>query len=453
MSELIARSNKVAVIGMGETGLSVARYLTRQNRNFIMLDTRMAPPNLSKFVAEFPQQPYELGPLAEATLTAVDSVVVSPGIKLPESLRGRVEDQKIPIVGDIQLFADAAAAPIVAITGSNAKSTVTTLVGEMARHDGLRVAVGGNLSPPALELLSDQSLEPAELYVLELSSFQLETTQHLPTVVAAILNVSEDHMDRYASMAEYHAAKQRIHRHAKTVVVNRDDPLTQPLPRQEQKVVSFGLDQPDLNQFGLREHNGETYLAFGLKNLMPVNELKIPGKHNAANALAALAIGHCIGLSLEVMLLALREFRGLRHRCEWVATINGVDFINDSKGTNVGATLAALNGLASPQHKIVLIAGGDGKGADFSPLSNAIRDNVRTLIAIGKDGNQFADIARQVSVPVVNAVSMQDAVVRAQIAAQRGDAVLLSPACASFDMFESYVDRGQQFAQAVKGLR
>lgn len=452
MSKIIASSNRFAVIGMGETGLSVARFLQKQNQAFIMLDTRMAPANLPKFVAKFPQHDYELGPLSETTLTAVNKIVISPGIVLPDSLRQCIENQHIPIVGDIQLFADSVTAPIVAITGSNAKSTVTTLVGEMAKHSGLRVGIGGNLGPPALELLNEVESENCELFVLELSSFQLETTDHLPAAVAAILNISEDHMDRYASLAEYHAAKQRIYRHAKAVVVNRDDPLTQPLLRQELKLVSFGLDEPDLNHFGLREHDGELCLAFGLQRLMPISELKLIGRHNAANALAALAIGHCIELPVATMLDVLRNFRGLTHRCEWVATVNEVDFIDDSKGTNVGATLAALHGLAKPNHKIVLIAGGDGKGADFSPLQNAIQEHVRTLVAIGKDGDQIAVLAERLGVPTVFALSMKDAVAAAKAAAQAGDTVLLSPACASFDMFENYVDRAQQFVAAVKEI-
>ncbi|MCW8196530.1 UDP-N-acetylmuramoyl-L-alanine--D-glutamate ligase [Proteobacteria bacterium 005FR1] len=448
MSELIASSELIAVVGMGATGVSVARFLKREKQRFIMLDTRQTPPNLERFIQEFPGVPFELGALSEATLRAASKIVLSPGIALREPAIQAAGQAGVPVLGDIQLFAEKATAPIIAITGSNGKSTVTTLVGEMLKAAGRKVAVGGNLGTPALDLLADDN--GVECFVLELSSFQLETTGKLNAEVATILNLSADHMDRYAGMADYHLAKQRVFFGAKKMVVNRDDPLTRPPMRADAQVISFGLDRPDLKQFGLLEEGGELYLAQGLSKLTAARELKIAGKHNLANALAALAIGHFFGLQLDVMLDALRSFAGLPHRCEWVAESNGVVFINDSKGTNVGATLAAVQGLSRLPAKIVLIAGGEGKGADFAQLGSALAENVRALVSIGTDGEKIAAVARERDVDVIAADGMKDAVEKARDLAQRGDVVLLSPACASFDMFKNYMDRGDHFCRAVR---
>lgn len=432
---------------MGATGLSVARFLMREKQRFMMLDTRQAPPNLERFTKEFPGVPCELGPLSPETLCAASRIVLSPGLARREPAIQSALQAGVPVVSDIQLFAAKAPAPIIAITGSNGKSTVTTLVGEMIKAAGYKVAVGGNLGTPALDLLGN--LADADCFVLELSSFQLETTDTLNAEVATVLNVSADHMDRYEDLADYHRAKQRVYLGARKIVVNRDDALTQAL-RADLHMSSFGLGRPDLKEFGLIEEGGEVYLAYGLKKLLAAGELKVAGKHNLMNALAALAVGQLYGLPMEPMLEVLRSFTGLPHRCQWVAESNDIVFINDSKGTNVGATLAALRGLSRLPAKIILIAGGEGKGADFDPLGSALEENARALVSIGTDGDKIATVARRHGVPTLSAKSMKEAVATAREMAKPGDLVLLSPACASFDMFKDYVDRGQRFADAVR---
>lgn len=447
MSELIAKSSVKAVVGLGKTGLAVARFLTSQNCPFIMLDTREAPANLAEFQQAFPNVAVELGPLNAETLCNVEEVVLSPGVALAQPAIQTALQQGISVIGDIELFARHAEAPIVGITGSNAKSTVTTLVGEMAREAGLKVGVGGNIGTPALELLA----EKADLYVLELSSFQLETTTRLNAKVATILNVSEDHMDRYDSLQEYHRAKQRIYFGAQQVVTNRDDALTQPPLAEGVKVTSFGLGAPDFNAFGIRRVDDREFLAYQFENLLPVDELLLPGSHNQANALAALALGQAAGLPMAAMVATLKRFRGLEHRCEWVASVKGVEFINDSKGTNVGATLAAVKGLARLPSKLILIAGGDGKGAAFDGLKQPLAENVRAAVLIGRDAKAIGAVAEMVTA-VRYAEDMAAAVTEAYKLAQPGDAVLLSPACASFDMFTGFEDRGRHFVDAVQAL-
>ena len=436
------------MIGLGQTGVAVARFLAARQEPFVMLDTREAPANLADFQQEFPHVGVELGPLSAETLKNVDEIVLSPGVALAEPAIQVAVAAGVPVIGDIELFARHAQAPIVAITGSNAKSTVTTLVGEMAKAAGVRVAVGGNIGIPALELL-DQ--EDVELFVLELSSFQLETTDKLGARVATILNVSEDHMDRYASLMHYHRAKQRVYFAADQVVVNREDPLTQPPLAEGVKRFSFGLGAPDINGFGVRRDGEREFLSFQFDKLMPIDEMAMAGRHNVANALAALALGQAVGLPMAAMLDTLREFRGLPHRCEPVAEVKGVAFINDSKGTNVGATLAALKGLSGEANKLVLIAGGDGKGASFEALAGPLAQHARAVVLIGRDAQTIgAAIAGATDIHYV--VDMDAAVKQAFAVAQCGDTVLLSPACASFDMFKGFEDRGRCFAAAVETL-
>ncbi|AFV00689.1 UDP-N-acetylmuramoyl-L-alanine--D-glutamate ligase [Simiduia agarivorans] len=447
MDNLIAKSKQLAVVGLGVTGLSVARYCTRKQLPFALFDSRLAPAQLDTFKREFPNVEVHLGPLDVDKLVGFDEIILSPGLSLKEAAIAECVTRGLPVVGDIELFVREATAPIVAITGSNAKSTVTTLVGDMAKDAGLKVGVGGNLGTAALDLLADD----AELYVLELSSFQLETTQRVGARVASVLNLSDDHQDRYDSFAAYHAAKMRIYFGAEHIVINRDDVLTRPPLGNHVTVSSFGLGKPDFKEFGVMMVKGEAHLAYQFEPLLPVSELKIRGKHNVANALAALAIGTAAGLPLAGMLKTLKQFKGLPHRCEWVASVRGVEYINDSKGTNVGATLAAIEGFASDQHKLVLIAGGDGKGADFAPLKQAIDQHVRGLVVIGKDAKAIAALAGP-QVQVGFASDMGDAVVQAQAIAHAGDKVLLSPACASLDMFRNYADRGEQFVASVRGL-
>nr|WP_269819840.1 UDP-N-acetylmuramoyl-L-alanine--D-glutamate ligase [Pseudomonas viridiflava] len=436
------------VVGLGKSGMSLVRFLANRGVSFAVADTRENPPELATLRRDYPQVEVRCGELDVEFLCRADEVYVSPGLALATPALQQAQARGVKMAGDIELFARYAKAPIVAITGSNAKSTVTTLVGEMAAAAGKRVAVGGNLGTPALDLLSDD----VELYVMELSSFQLETTDQLNAEVATVLNISEDHMDRYSGLPAYHLAKHRIFRGARQVVVNRQDALSRPLIGEGLPCWTFGLNKPDFHGFGLREENGEKYLAFQFENLMPVRDLKMRGAHNHANALAALALGHAVGLPFNAMLSALREFSGLEHRCQWVRELNGVHYYNDSKATNVGAALAAIEGLgADIPGKLVLIAGGDGKGADFSGLRAAVAAHCRSVVLLGRDAERLAQ-ALGAAAPLVHVDTLQAAVERSAGLAQDGDAVLLSPACASLDMFKNYEERGRVFAQAVECL-
>lgn len=445
---LIASDHFRIVVGLGKSGMSLVRFLARQGVSFAVADTRENPPELATLRRDYPQVEVRCGELDVEFLCRADELYVSPGLALATPALQAAAARGVKLSGDIDLFARNAKAPIVAISGSNAKSTVTTLVGEMAVAAGKRVAVGGNLGMPALDLLSDD----VELYVMELSSFQLETTHQLGAEVATVLNVSEDHMDRYSGLPAYHLAKHRIFRGARQVVVNRQDALTRPLMSDGLPCWTFGLGAPDFKAFGLREENGEKYLAFEFQNLMPVRELKVRGAHNQANALAALALGHSVGLPFDAMLSSLRTFTGLEHRCQWVRELDGVSYYNDSKATNVGAALAAIDGLGMDMDgKLVLIAGGDGKGADFSGLRDSVTRYCRAVVLIGRDADLIADALGD-AVPQVRAASLDEAIAQCRALAQPGDAVLLSPACASFDMFKNYEERGQLFARAVGAL-
>ncbi|HEY6530163.1 MAG TPA: UDP-N-acetylmuramoyl-L-alanine--D-glutamate ligase [Cellvibrionaceae bacterium] len=457
---LIASSHSTLVLGLGATGLSVARFLTRSGRAFAVADSRLAPANQAVFEAEFPHVSLYLGPLEADFLTQFSQVILSPGIAREEPAVAAAIAAGILVIGDIDLFVQEAAAPIVAITGSNGKTTVTTLVGEMAKACGKNVGVGGNLGVPALDLLNPSR----ELYVLELSSFQLESTRKLGAQVACILNLSDDHMDRYAAvpgarspMQAYHRAKQRIFFGAKQIVANKDDPLTQAPLAEGVACVQFGLGQPDLKDYGVLQDGAEFYLARGLTPLINTRELRIRGRHNWANALAALALGDAVGLDLSHMLNTLKTFNGLPHRCEYVGTHQGVEYFNDSKATNVGATLAAIAGMASRPQQLVLILGGDGKGADFSPLRAACRSAttdggpVKAVVTLGRDGSAIATLLRPV-VSVEEGSSLEDVVQRTASLATEGDIVLLSPACASLDMFKNYEERGAMFAALVAQL-
>lgn len=438
------------VIGLGKTGLSCVRFLKSRGYEVKVLDTRENPPGLSELRAEFPDVELCLGELKAERMMKAAEVVASPGISVKEPALAQVAAAGIPVIGDVELFCREVSAPIVAITGSNAKSTVTTLVGVMAEKAGIDVGVGGNLGLPVLDMLRERGEQA--LYVLELSSFQLETTFSLKAAVAVILNISEDHLDRYASMQEYVAAKHRIFSGCHQYVVNRDDALTSPDGCAQKPWLSFGLDKPSQDQFGVKTIANEKWLVMGDDALLPVSGMKIRGNHNVANALAALALGKSINLPMVAMLDALKEFSGLPHRCELVAEQNGVAWYNDSKGTNVGSTLAAIKGLgAAISGKLILIAGGVGKGQDFSPLSEPLQQYASALILIGDDGDRIAEAVSK-TVPREFATSLQDALLIAKRLAKTGDAVVLSPACASFDMFKNYEDRGYKFVAAVKKL-
>lgn len=443
---LIASNATTVIAGIGVTGLSVARYLARRGQPFVLVDSRAAPPAWNEACAAFPDQVLASDHFGAELFCSAGKLVVSPGLSLVRDDIQAAVAAGVPVLGDIELFAREAQAPIVAITGSNGKSTVTTLLGEMARSAGRRVAVGGNLGTPALDLLADD----VDLYVLELSSFQLETCLELGAAVACVLNVSPDHMDRYATLQDYHRAKHRIFRKVGKVVFNRDDVLSRPLLSDDVPRWSFGLDRADVHGYGVAEQDGAQWLWREFTPLLPLAEMGLRGRHNVANGLAALALGEQLGLPLAPMLDALRSFRGLPHRCELIADRDGVAWINDSKGTNVGATLAAVEGLGA-DHNLILIAGGQGKGADFSPLAPAVARHVRELVLLGEDAEAVATALHAVATPHF-VTDLNAAVQRAHQLARPGDTVLLSPACASLDMFADFEDRGRQFTRAVEAL-
>nr|VFJ88355.1 MAG: UDP-N-acetylmuramoylalanine--D-glutamate ligase [Candidatus Kentron sp. LFY] len=455
------------IVGLGETGLSCARYLTKRRCNIAVVDSRAHPPEFAALRTELPDVLVYLGAFDESVLGRAEEIILSPGVSLQEPAIKQVSDRGIPIVGDIELFARELHAstpqvPVIAITGSNGKSTVTSLVAEMARMDGLVIRAGGNLGPPALALLDDGN-ETTELFVLELSSFQLETTTSLNPIAATVLNLSEDHMDRYTDMSSYAKAKRRIFAGDGTIVLNLDDPMVAVMRYSEQgtpgqdrarHIIGFTLATPGANEFGVIIREDNPWLAYGQTPLLPIAALRLQGMHNVANALAALALGTASGLSMPAMQETLQEFSGLPHRCQLVADCNGIRWFNDSKATNVGATVAAIQGFKH-EGRLVLIAGGDGKGADFSPLRTAIQGSesatqraIRTMVLLGQDADRIATAVRGV-IPVVHAHDMHDAVCQARKLAYVGDIVLLSPACASWDMYRDYRERGELFIAEV----
>jgi UDP-N-acetylmuramoylalanine--D-glutamate ligase len=439
-------SGKTLVVGLGKTGLSCARHLRRQGRAVAVMDSRETPPGLMQARDELPDVALLLGGFDAAAMEAADEIVVSPGVALAEPAIRRAAAAGIPVVGDVELFARAAQAPVIAITGSNGKSTVTTLVGLIARHAGRRAAVGGNLGDPVLDLLD----EDVELYVLELSSFQLETTSSLRARVATVLNLSADHLDRYPDLASYAAAKARIFAHADIAVVNRDDAAAAALAAGMPVQIGFTLAKPAGDDYGILEQDGVRWIARGKQPLLPVTDVRLPGTHNLANCLAALALAEAAGLPLASAREVFASFGGLPHRSELVHEHAGVRWINDSKGTNPGATVAALTGLVPDPAagKAVLIAGGDGKGADFGMLADVVRERVRGLVLIGRDAPRLEQVLAGLA-PIEHAGDMEEAVRAAAGLAWRGDCVVLSPACASFDMFDNYEHRGRVFTEAV----
>jgi UDP-N-acetylmuramoylalanine--D-glutamate ligase len=445
MAQTANSPRNAVVVGMGRTGLSVARHLQRCGYGVSVTDSRASPPELEGVKALGSAVVTRTGGFDLQLLERADIVVTSPGVPLDDPFFVQARARGLDIVGDIELFARAADAPVVGITGTNGKSTVTTLLGRMAERAGVRVRVGGNLGQPALDLL-DRG--PTDLYVLELSSFQLDTTHSLRLKSAVVLNVSADHLDRYATLRHYADSKARIYAHCETAVVNADDAEVVRMPRPGTRVLSFGLQNPA--DFALLTPSGSDgpWLARRGDPLLPVAALRISGRHNAANALATLALGDALRLPLQAMLEELREFSGLPHRAQWVADFRQVRYINDSKGTNVGATLAAVGGLAGP---LVVIAGGDGKGQDFTPLAAAFRGKVRTAVLLGRDAG-LIETALAGICHTTRVASMEEAVRAAARFAQPGDTVLLSPACSSLDMFRDYTHRGSVFAAAVQEL-
>ena len=444
---MIATSHKQAntvVVGLGKTGLSVVRHLRAQGTPVTVTDTREAPPGLAALRELAPEITVRAGGLDARLLDDATAIVVSPGIAPRGAFFDAARERNLPLLGDIELFARAVRAPVVGVTGTNGKSTVTTLIGRMAQRAGRRTRVGGNLGEPALELLDPN----AELYVLELSSYQLDTTESLVLGAAAVLNVTADHLDRYESLAAYAASKARIFRRCGTAVLNADDPQVATMGALAQRRLRFSLDPDAGADYTLLRHDGQEWLSRGADRLLAVSDMRLAGRHNAANALAALALGEALELPRAAMLDELREFPGLAHRTAWVADVGGVRYIDDSKGTNVGATLAAIDGLDGP---LLLIAGGDGKGQDFSPLAEGVRGKVRLALLIGRDARRLgAALGCRCAIEYCD--TLEAAVAAAARAAQPGDTVLLSPACASLDMFRDYVHRGEAFAAAVRTL-
>ncbi|MEP4546549.1 MAG: UDP-N-acetylmuramoyl-L-alanine--D-glutamate ligase [Saccharospirillum sp.] len=446
---LIAADTHYLVVGLGATGLSCVRYLVAQGKLVSVIDSRQTPPGLDTLRAEFPDVDVTLGGFDADVMTRVDVLVMSPGVPLSTPAVQTALANGVRLSSDIELFCQAHQGRTVLITGSNAKSTVTSWLADIASRAGLSYVVGGNLGQPALTLLE----EPVELAILELSSFQLELVGPLRADVATVLNVSEDHQDRYPSFAAYQQTKQRIYFGCRHAVYNRDDVLTSPLLPTGVAQTTFGLGQPDLNQFGVLEHEGEAWLACGRDLWFPASDVALPGRHNRSNALAVMALAKAIGLGRDAILASLKSFKGLPHRCEPVGSINGVQFVNDSKGTNVGATLAAVDGLGRDHPgRLILLLGGQGKGADFSSLNEPVAKLCKSSWVFGQDQEQIvaALSAGGRSSTVHRADTMEQALAGAEAEALTGDIVLLSPACASFDQFNDFQHRGNVFRSWVE---
>ena len=444
MSSATSKGSKDLVVGLGTTGLSIARYLKRNDGNAIFFDSREEPPGLDKLEEVWPDAEVLLGDVALPK--GVDRIVASPGIPDSHPLLESARKQKLEIVSDIELFARDAQKPFIAVTGSNGKSTVTTLLYHMCRADGRDVLAGGNLGEPALDLLAEKN---PGIYVLELSSFQLQRTATLPAEVAVLLNISPDHLDWHADENEYRETKYRIFADVDAAVINRADDEALRRVSHCGRVISFGLDAPEEGHYGIREDEGEQYLACGDVLLLAVRDLALFGAHNQLNALAALAVGDLAGLDTGAMLQVLVEFPGLPHRMQFVARIAAVNYINDSKATNVGAAVASINSIDG---MLVLIAGGDGKGGNFSELASAIEGKLRGAVLIGKDAEEIAR-ALDTVMPVHFAENMESAVHMAASCAESEDTVLLAPACASLDQYDNYMARGDAFIEAVEGIR
>ncbi|QYJ78537.1 UDP-N-acetylmuramoyl-L-alanine--D-glutamate ligase [Shewanella acanthi] len=428
------------VLGLGATGLSVVRYLCGKGITPLVMDSRRQAPGADKLAAQFPDVPLIAGGFDCRYLVQATQIIISPGIAMDTPEVRAALDMGIEVIGDVELFAREISDRkpcVIGITGSNGKTTVTTVVGEMLREAGIAVAVGGNIGVPALDLLT----EKADIYVLELSSFQLETTHSLNCIISTCLNVTEDHMDRYSDMDAYRKAKLRLYDQSRAIVYNRDDALT--IPTEPMNQNSFGLAPPEGDEWGLCD--GKLY--HGDTEIMPISDVALIGSHNHANLLASMALVYAVGVDKQVMAKVANTFHGLSHRCELVGVKNGVSYVNDSKATNVGATVAALQGLSEHLGDIILIAGGDGKGADFEPLKEPL-EKVTHLITLGRDGNKIAALKEG----AIKVDSMAAAVAKAAEIATSGDIVLLSPACASLDMYSNFMARGDDFRNQVEQL-
>jgi UDP-N-acetylmuramoylalanine--D-glutamate ligase len=446
MMDMFDTARRTLVVGLGKTGLSVARFLSQRGVPVAIVDSRETPPGLEALRAGLPADvALFLGGFKAEAFERAEQVVVSPGVSVQEPLIAAAAARGVPVIGDVELFAQLITAPVVAITGSNGKSTVTTLLSAMAQSAGKEVRMGANIGTPVLDLIAEH--EP-DLYVLELSSFQLETTFSLRPAAAVVLNISADHMDRYADLDAYSKTKQSIYRNAAIQIVNTDDPLAARLANPDRPQIRYSMGRPASGAYGVCDYQGASWLARGDEPIMPVSGIRMDGRHNVSNTLAALALGEAAGLTRDAMIEAINEFRGLPHRMQLVAHQTGIRWYNDSKGTNVGATLAAI---ASAEGRVVLIAGGDAKGADLTPLAPAMREKGRGAVLIGRDAPRVREVLQSV-VPLAQAVDMQMAVELAARMARPGDSVLLSPACASTDMYRDYQERGELFVKAVRRL-
>jgi len=449
------RDKSVLILGLGETGLSLVRWLSAQGARLRVVDTRSNPPGLDEVAQHVSLTAVHCGPFDSALLQGIELIAISPGVPLAEPLVRRALDKGIPVVGDIELFAQALPKvhrpKIIAITGANGKTTVTSMVGAMCRAAGLDTEVAGNISPAVLDVLLQRQGKQPQVWVLELSSFQLETTSSLHADAATVLNISEDHLDRYVDMGAYAAAKARIFIGSGVRVLNRDDERTNAMTQAGSLCVKFGIEPLQRNgDWSIAREGEEIWLVQGQRRVLKAGELQVTGLHNVANALAALALCRAIDLPLEPLCAALRSFKGLPHRVVKVAEVNGVIYYDDSKGTNVGATEAALKGLGKPA---VVILGGDGKGQDFSPLKPAVAEHARAAVLIGRDADKIEKALHGCGKPVLRARDMADAVRQSAALAKKGDVVLLSPACASFDMFRNYEHRAEVFVALVLDLQ
>ena len=444
------RGKNVLVLGLGDTGFSMTRWLIRQGAHVRVADSRESPPYREQLAREAPGVVLETGAFRASSFMGADMIAISPGVALAEPQVRAASARGVPVVGDVELFARvrSRASAVIAITGSNGKSTVTSMVGEMCRAAGASVVVAGNIGLPVLDAVATS--ESPGIYCLELSSFQLETTRSLDASAATVLNISEDHLDRYPDLAAYARAKARIFQGGGVQVLNRDDPWSSAMRLPDRTVITFGQGMPPSpDDWGVAERDGKAWLSTGDAKVMPIADIGVPGFHNVLNALAALALCRAVALPQPPLLAALRRFRGLPHRMQKVAEAGGVAFFDDSKGTNVGATVAALSGLG---RTCVLIAGGDGKGQDFRPLAAPVRRHARAVVLIGRDRERIAAALAACAVPLHRAESMEAAVTLAYSLAMPGNGVLLSPACASYDMFRDFRHRGEEFARFARML-
>ena len=463
------KGKQILVLGAGITGMSCVRYLSAQNLCFAVNDSRIQPfaadYNEQQFKKEYPNARLHLGQWDSEVIASADVILISPGI---DSAIGDIAQHisvDCRVMGDVELFCllnnerlnepNINPIQLLAVTGSNGKSTVVSLLAYLAESIGVNAQLGGNIGQPVLDIftqeITGENTDIPTVLILELSSFQLETLTSMKAIATSVLNVSDDHLDRHQTMANYQRIKQSIYPQGKLAVINRDDDATKS-DNKSQPVLSFGSDVPEQNQFGVIRVEGKPTLAFADQILITLDELPLAGMHNALNYLAALALGYSAGWSLTAMVTNLAGFTGLAHRCQKIASVDGITWINDSKATNVGATIAAINGLAQTltssngiKQKLILIAGGDGKGADFTPLIKPFSEHVNHVITLGKDGDKIAELTQNAN----KVTSLFAAVQKAKAIAKSSDIVLLSPACASLDMFKNFSDRGEQFIAAV----